>query len=167
MYSRFILFTLVLFLSSCDYYLVNKYDHQIGVIKKAIFSDDEGFETCFEEKIFPYFYGRNPAGFGPGKDALRHYFRTRYYNEGITNESGYITFRFIINCKGKHGRFEIRQVGLDFEPKKFNKRIVDRLFMLVKNLDGWEPLTFYGDSYDSFFHLTFKITNGDIEEILP
>lgn len=164
---RVLLILTSLLLVSCDYYLINDYDQHVGVIRKSNTRNTGEWSACYKEKIFPYYYGRNPASFAEGKDSLRQHFRMRYYNHGITNESGYITVRFIINCKGEPGMFEIRQVGMDFKKKKFNKQIVDQLFEILLQLESWKPVEFYGDKYDSFYHLTFKIENGELKEILP
>ena len=156
-----------MFFSSCDYYIVEDYTDHIGVIDKSKALGDKDFKACFEEKIFPYYYGRSRAAFYAGKDSVRSYFEENFLYKGIGTESGYITFRFIINCKGEAGRYEIREVGMDFKDKKFHPELVDRLFERVKTLKQWNPVEFYGDRYDSFYHLTFKIVNGEIDEILP
>lgn len=149
---------------SCDYYMVNDYKDHVGVIENG--ANEDAFELCYKEKVFPYYYGRQASGFEFGKDSLRQYFRSRYYNQGVTNESGYITIRFNINCKGEAGDYEIHQLGLDFEKKKFNRQIVDQLYDLTRALKSWKPVEFYGDKYDSFIHISFKIENGVLKEIL-
>jgi hypothetical protein len=157
----------IIFLSSCDYYLVKDYKHQVGYIKASNKDDSKDFKLCFPEKLFPYYYGRYPASYSAGKKALRDYFYTRYHNEGFNHQSGYITIRFIINCEGKAGSYEVRQVGVDFKKKKFSKCIVEKLVELTQSLQYWKPLEFYGDRYDSFYHISFKIVNGEIQDILP
>jgi len=154
-------------LSSCDYRLINNYTDHVGLIAKPLFGDEEGFEPCFEEKIFPYYYRRSPAAYKYGKDALRKYVFARYSDKGVVNQSGYITIRFIINCTGEAGRYEMLQTGMDFKKKKFNPLISDQLLEICKSLGEWKPIEFYGDRYDSFYYLSFKIVNGRLEEILP
>ena len=153
--------------TACDYYVINAHENHVGVIgeKEGISNDD--FSVCFEEKIFPYYYGNNVAKYKSGKDSLRLYFDQNFDNKDYTGQSGYITIRFIINCKGETGRFEILQTGTDFKTKEFEPILVDQLFNLVQNLERWQAIKFQGDSFDSFFHLTFKIENGQIVEILP
>lgn len=167
MKKAFLILLSIFSLTSCDYYLVKDHRDHIGVIQKGFWEREEDFQLCFEEKIFPYYYGRKAAGFAEGKDVLRKYFYSQYSNRGITNESGYVTVRFIINCKGEAGRFELLQTGLDFKKKRFSPLISRQLLELTRKLESWRPLEYYGDRYDSFFHLSFKITNGDLEEILP
>lgn len=154
-------------LSSCDYYLVNPHHHQVGHISASALLDKSDFKACYEEKMFPYYYGRHPSKFSHGKDSLRNYFLQQYDHQGFTNESGYITIRFIINCEGETGRHQLLQVGLDYQEKEFNEQLTDRLLHLTKDLKDWDALSFSDSTYDSFIHLTFKIENGELVEILP
>ncbi len=154
-------------LTSCDYYLINPHHHQVGHISAGSFLDKSDFKACFEEKMFPSYYGRNPSKFSHGKDSLRNYFHQYYDHQGYTNESGYITIRFVINCKGESGRHQLLQVGLDYQEKEFNKLLTDKLLELTVNLKDWDALSFSDSTYDSFTHLTFKIENGELVEILP
>lgn len=155
-----------MFFFSCDYYVINSHDTHVGVIKKPHF-DDSDFKACFEEKIFPSYYGSPKASFSNGKDSLRTYFKNEFNNNGFTSESGFITIRFIINCEGRAGRFEILETGTDYKEKKFSPYIPKHLFEITQKLNTWTPLQYHGVAYDSFFHLTFKIENGEIAEILP
>ena len=165
--SRLCLFVLFCFFtSSCDYYMIKTHEENVGFIEKSKAIGPKDFKACFEEKIFSENYGRKRAEYKPGFDKLRQYIFSQYDNYGFTNESGYITFRFIINCDGQAGRYEIHQVGMDFKKKIFNKELVEHLFELVSKLQNWTPMQFYDDKYDSFFHLTFKINNGELLEVL-
>lgn len=152
--------------SACDYYIINPYNEDVGYIyeKDAL---DDGFKLCYDEKVFPYYYGRSQAKFTYGKDSLKQYFLEKYSNYDDTSESGFITFRFIVNCKGEAGRFVIHELGTDFQNKKFNEKIVANLYEHLGKLKDWQPIMYYDDKYDSFIHITFKIENGELLEILP
>ena len=82
--------------------------------EKSFFGADE-FEVCFEERVFPYYYGRDQGGYAQSRDSLKQYFLDNFDNKGFTNTTGYLTVRFIINCKGEIGRFDIKEVGTDFK----------------------------------------------------
>jgi len=150
---------------SCDYYLINPHKNHVGVIEESYWNNND-FKLCYNEKVFPGYYGRKNAGFAKSKDTLDNYFHTLFDNNGFTNSTGYITIRFIINCKGEAGRYEIKQVGPDFKETKFNTYLTDHLLNLVKNLDTWTAVEFQGYNYDSFYHITFKLENGELVEIL-
>lgn len=155
-------------LGSCDYYIVNPHRHQVGHIDASRARDD--FELCFEEKLFAHYTAWNRDWiykYPPGKDSLRLYYNERFDNQGIVNQSGYITVRFIINCKGVAGAFVVESLGLDYEKKSFNSELVQHLLELTKAITLWHPFTHGDSTYDSFTHLTFKIDNGELLEILP
>ena len=154
-------------LISCDYYFIEPHRNQVGHIETSEILGDDSFALCFEEKQFPFYYGRNPSGFRPGKDSLRNYFFQNFNNFGDTSKSGFITIRFVINCEGEAGRYVVHQVGPDFKRKEFNPKISEQLLELVQELDDWKPINFNDDIYDSFIFLSFKIENGEIVAILP
>lgn len=164
---RMVFYILIInLITSCDYYVVNPYKHPIGHLSESNIGNPD-FEPCYKEEIFAGNYFRKPSGFSFGKDSLRRYFSSTYDNQGIVSESGYITFRFAINCEGEKGWYEIHELGLDFKEKKFNKITVDHLLKLIEDLDSWRPIEFNDNKFDSYMHLTFKIENGDLLEILP
>lgn len=168
MHKYAIIFVLLTVLSSCDYYFINPHEEHVGVIDPDDAISESSFSTCYKEKIFPFYYGRNPSVYIPGKDSLK----TSIYEEidsslAYHGDNGYLTFRFIINCKGETGQFVIEELGMNFKTNKMNEEFVNHVFDIVKSLDQWRPISFEGFEYDSFIHLTFKITNGKIIEILP
>lgn len=159
----------LMILGACDYYIVNPHHHQVGHIEVG---RDEGkdFKVCYKEKIFPHHMAWNRYWvykYPPGKDSLRLYYDKEFANQGIVNQSGYITLRFIINCKGEAGAFEVEALGLDYDKKDFNPELVDHLLELTKAITAWHPFTQGDSTFDSFTHLTFKIDNGELLEILP
>ncbi|NNF21026.1 MAG: hypothetical protein HKN67_03725 [Saprospiraceae bacterium] len=160
-------FLMITGLYSCDYHFIDPHRHHISFIDPDKSISDSSFSPCFEEKIFPFYYGSEPSGFRPGKDSLAQYFHQNFDNFGDTSESGFITIRYVINCQGEAGRFILHQLGPDYKKKEFNQKITNRLLELVKNLKDWRPIRFYDDHYDSFIYLSFKIENGELTAILP
>lgn len=166
MKSSLIILCFLSVLTSCDYYVINPHHEAVGMIEKPFWGDDNDFKLCYEDKVFPYYYGRNPGGFTQSRDTLKTYFLENFDNKGYTNMSGYITVRFIINCNGEIGRFKLLQVGTDFKATKFSTTLTDHILELVSSLKTWRPIAFYDSDFDSYYHITLKITNGDIVEIL-
>lgn len=152
---------------SCDYYLINPHNNHVGVITKKGKYDTSEFKPCIEEKIFPYYYGRSPSEYTKGKNQLRKHILENHDNHGYIDISGYITVRFIINCEGQIGYFKVEQVTTDFKEVNFPNVFVDNIVELIKLTDSWKPLEFNDLPYDSFFHITLKIGNGDVLEVLP
>ena len=169
--KQFCIYTIVVFLvcclSSCDYYLIEPHKEHVGHISYKHLFEKEEFPPCYSEKIFPYYYGRDHAGYEYGLDSLKTYLTDQYNNFDNTSITGYITIRFLINCKGELGRFEVKSLGTDYKSKKLDKRVEQHLVSVIQSMEDWKPISFNEDEYDSFYHLTFKIINGDLEAILP
>ena len=168
MWSRMIFVLVVLScLSSCDYYLINNYKQRVGHIASSEAIAAADLDVCFEEVLFPSHYNRTIIQYIHGKDSLTTFFYKNYDNHGITNESGYITVKFVINCEGKTGRYQVLETGIDYSEKHFHEDLITELLELTQEMDEWTPF-YRGDSrFDSFHHLTFKIQNGELDEILP
>ncbi len=153
--------------SGCDYYIVKSHDNNVGHIN-SINADKSGdFHICYEEKIFTPYWRRSPARFSQGKKALKSFVLDHYDHNGYTHQSGYITIRFIVNCKGEPGMYIVQETGTDYRKKKFDGELGKTLLNITMGLKEWAPLTIFGDAYDSYVYLTYKIENGKIVEILP
>ena len=75
--------------------------------------------------------------------------------------------RFIVNCNAEAGRFLIDAWDNKYSPIILEEVTEDELLGQLKALNGWIPLTYRGKQVDYYLYLTFKITNGQIQEILP
>jgi len=142
----------------------NVYMERIAYINpdKALLSED--FDTC-HDYIYDYYNPERPS-YITGKKGLRKYILDNYRNNSYT-DSGYLTVRFVINCKGKTGRYVIHENDLDLIPKKFNEELKDQLFELTTDLDQWNPNVIRGNKVDSYMYISYRIENGEIIEILP
>lgn len=129
---------------------------------------ESDFEPCEDEnKIVDYYNGRPPAEFVGGKGALWKAIHPQINNKKLNRESGYLTFRFIINCKGKIGYFTTEQASLDFKKKSFNPETVEHLYGIVSTLSPWKATTIRKEVRDAYAYLTFKLKDGKVIELLP
>ncbi|OZI05420.1 hypothetical protein BWI93_25335 [Siphonobacter sp. BAB-5385] len=83
--------------------------------------------------------------------------------------SGYVTFRFMIDCEGKRvQRVRVLQTSSDYKTYQFDKVFVNDLFDFIKTLDRWQP-----GHYKNLFpvnyltYLSFKIHDGKVIAVLP
>jgi hypothetical protein len=141
-----------------------KYSHDIGYIDPATALGDKEFKTC-SDRIYEYYNFEPYAGYKYGKRALRDSIAKKY--SAIGNESGYLTFRFVVNCKGSAGRYQIIENDLDLKPKKFNKELVSHLFSITQQFKEWQPAIWENESRDYNIYLTYKLRDSKIIEILP
>jgi hypothetical protein len=81
--------------------------------------------------------------------------------------NGFVTIRFVVNCKGQTGNFEIYQIDNNYQNTKFEEKYIEQLLGFVKSLDGWKNAIYKDKNYDYFTYFTFKIEHGKVTEIVP
>jgi hypothetical protein len=149
--------------------LGSPYLAHVGNILPDSTLDDPAFAVCFENYHTQYYsFDPGTAGYTGEKPAIEAYFQERFqYDKSSAKENGYITVRFIVNCKGQTGRFRTKEIGLNYKPKTFRGGISAHLLDLTRNMKGWQPGTYKGGQYDYYQYLTFTIENGKILRITP
>lgn len=130
--------------------------------------DNSDFKICQEEiQIKDYYNCNNQGQIKGGKGTWIRILKKELDPQKLNNESGYLTIRFVINCKGEVGRFISEESDLDFQKKKFNKETVSHFFEIVSKQKDWRACNAKGKSYDSYAYVTFKLKDGNVIEILP
>ncbi len=81
--------------------------------------------------------------------------------------NGFVTVRFVVNCKGQTGNFEIYQINNNYEIVKFEDKYIEQILIFVKTLENWKIATYKGQKLDYYTYLSFKIENGKVIEIVP
>lgn len=157
-----ILLTFIIY--SCNSRTDKVYEHDIGYIDPDRALGDKEFKTC-DNQIFEYYNSFPDGGYKYGKKALRDSVTRKFKFEGT--DSGYLTFRFVINCKGIAGRYQIIENDLDYNPTQLNVNLVSNLFSITKEFKEWRPVILNEQSRDYYIYLTYKLRNGKIIEILP
>lgn len=134
--------------------------------------DSAGFEPCHDDQIVEYYNFSKGLHYEGEKIALEKAFRENYEEGPVDGQTGYITIRFVVNCKAETGWFRIEAMDMDYLPKSFDKDIVGKLLSITQSLKGWKIGKFddpgyENEVYDYYQYLTFKMENGQILEILP
>lgn len=124
-------------------------------------------EKC--QKIYTYFYGvggKYPENSASLLKEAQIFLQQK--NQNYLN-SGYITFRFMIDCEGKLlPKTQVLQTDEKYSNYHFERNLVNELFAFLKTLDKWRIAKSKGGytySYKAF--LTFKIKNGKVINIIP
>lgn len=142
------------------------YPNQVGDIKPDPMLDDTSFHACRESNI-PQYYSVD-GRFEGEKPAIERYFKQNFRKQKAwEKENGYLTIRFVVNCKGETGRFRIQEMGLDYHPKKFPEALSQHLLGLCKQMIGWQSGRSETRVYDYYQYLTFTIAKGEILRITP
>jgi hypothetical protein len=145
-----------------------EYLRWVGDIEQNDQMDDPGFTVCKgDDQILQYFnLGQGPVYPGE-KSKIINVFKTKYQPITGNNQNGLIRIRFIVNCEGKAGRFRVLQSDYNYQETKFDKKIVSQLVNITRGIENWEVLYREVVPADYYMYLIFKITNGQITEILP
>lgn len=82
--------------------------------------------------------------------------------------SGYVTFRFRIDCAGKMQRVRVMQMTEDYQPMHFEKGFVEELNEYIHTLDRWEKglSAFEMKNVNYVALLTFRIKDGEIINVI-
>ena len=171
MYKMFIfLISIILMTQSCQQQSVpnnSKYLSMVGDIAHNPKLDNPNFTLCNEKNTKQYHNLNEEMQYEGEKYALNNIFTTQYKPTGGVTDSGMIRIRFMVNCKGQTGRFRLISSGYDYKEKQFDKTITDQLMTITKSLKGWKILTDKTGPKDYYQYLIFKISDGQIKEILP
>lgn len=123
---------------------------------------DGDFKVCNEDKI-PNYYGMD-TDYEGGKKAIKNKLLDNLQNLKFEN-SGLITFRFIVNCEGDIGRFRTQSTNLKLEEIEIDSKKLKNIKSALVNLKNWNPARNEFNSFDSYYVLNFKIRNNRIVDI--
>ena len=87
----------------------------------------------------------------------------------IYKGSGYVTFRFKIDCSGnKMNKTQVIQTDDKYKSNHFDKEFVSDLYKFLNTLSAWKiPKDSSGKSYPYNAFITYKIIDGKVVNIIP
>ena len=130
--------------------------------------DATNFVICGPEKgIADYYNARKEVRYADSKGEMMRIIRSNTEREKLMGDSGYLTFRFVVNCRGEAGRFVMEQTSLDYEDKEFSKETVDHLYQITYSFKRWRPAVIREEPRDAYVYVTYKLQNGVITDVLP
>lgn len=140
----------------------------VGDIQHDSTVDDSSFRPCNgDDQILQYFNLSNGPLFSGEKPALLRRFEASYQPSLSSTQSGMIRIRFVVNCKGKAGRFRLIQADNKYQPVEFDESITEQLLQITKGVESWPVQYRKETAVDYYMYLVFKIQAGHIIEILP
>ncbi|MDB5268971.1 MAG: hypothetical protein JWP58_2011 [Hymenobacter sp.] len=83
--------------------------------------------------------------------------------------SGYVTFRFIIDCQGRQlPRVQVLQTNAAYQRYRFRQELVSDLYGFLKTLTEWRAAKSPGGQAVNYLaYLSFKITDGKVVAVIP
>lgn len=143
-----------------------KYPQYIGYIDPNTALLNDTYSLCGDGTIYKTHHGAPFDAYKNNKRTFKENVLKNYKNQGYT-DSGYVNFRFLVNCEGNPGWFEIIEINKDFEEVSHTKEMVDQLLKITSDPSHW-AIYIYDDKPRNYYHyISYKIENGEITEILP
>lgn len=147
-----------------DYKFLKSFDAQV----KA-----DPFQSCnpFLHLYYPphRYYYQDTRYKGGGLYAIRKIFANQYQIPSGSIANGLIRVRFLVNCKGQAGNFELLSLDQNYQEKPMDINVTQQILELCKSLQSWIPgkNSETNESIDTFKYLSFKIKDGAITDIFP
>ena len=147
------------------------YPRMIGDIAYNPSIDTTNFELCWDEKFAVQYYAFtstfNQSTYLKEKYAVHKIFEANYNADRVPLESGLVSVRFLVNCRGESGRFRVKGMDENYQEKVFTSAITQQLVNITKNELEWKAFKTDKAERDYYQYLIFKIENGQIIDILP
>ncbi len=144
--------------------------YRAKAFKEEAFAKTKAFQLCN-----PYTYLYSPyqrfsarkVEYPGGLYSINKIFTEKYKPpRNAEGETGLIRIRFVVNCEGKAGMYEMLQLDRNYQIRKFDKRISRQLLQICRELQGWKPPEkVRGEVMDVYKFLTIKLKNGKIVEV--
>jgi len=144
----------------------NKYSDYIGHIDQETALLNDVFTLCGEGAIYKTHHGAPKDAYNGGKNTFKKRVLESYKTNGAT-ESGYVNFRFLINCEGNPGWFEVLEIDMNYEKTNHNPEMVSQLLSITSDPTNWSIYKVGEDPVNYYHYVSYRIENGKITEILP
>ncbi|TMM58700.1 hypothetical protein FEE95_04525 [Maribacter algarum] len=137
----------------------------IGYLDSANPDVSENFERCSDKLPVGFYHSTAPYIYKGGKPAFKSFIQNNFSGKDY-DDDGYLNFRFLINCKGDIGDYEINPLNTVLEVTTLNKDLVNELSKLTLRKENWNSLK-TRETRDLYMYIIYKIENGEVVEILP
>lgn len=124
------------------------------------------FKPC-GDYIYDYYNGDPDAGPRGGKRVMVRWLEEKLDVNLLKGQSGYLTFRFVINCEGQAGYFITEEASLDFAVKQFPDELIQHVYAQLVAFDNWQPTTIREEVADAYTYVTLKLKDGELIDVLP
>ena len=140
----------------------DKYPYRIGYIYNGIELDS--VQPHAHKSPEGFYHSSAPTIYKGSKYQFRQNLLAAY-NADKYKDNGYFNLRFYISNVGKVWLYEVKEMDFDFNPTQFTLGLKEELIALSLKKDNWDP--FSEEDLNYYMHLTYRIENGKITEIIP
>ncbi len=106
--------------------------------------------------------------FEGGRLALFGYINKNYIapNNAI-GQNGYLMIRFVINCNGEAGKFDLVETDMYYKAFEFDPKISVQLLEIMQKIKNWgTPSRNNDEVFDQNVSILFKIKDGKLIELM-
>ena len=141
---------------------------RVAYIDPADAIDDlKEFSTCYHISKINDYYNGDLAQYIGGKGGLWELLENHLDEKLLVGQEGYLTYRFVVNCEGKAGRFVTEEADLKYNRVEFSDELRNHFLEILLGVPKWKNLTVEEEARDAYVYVTFKIKGDEIVEILP
>jgi hypothetical protein len=125
----------------------------------------------------PYLYIRNPrhryyyqgTDLPNGNYGIRKIVDEKYQVPENCTDSGLVRVRFVVNCAGATGQFEVLELNNDYQETQLHPAISEQLLAISRSLTDWIPgrSTSTNEVIDTYYFITYRISHGEVVDIFP
>jgi hypothetical protein len=83
------------------------------------------------------------------------------------SKSGFLTIRFLVNCKGDACCFRFSELDEKYQPTEYPKELKEKMAAFVEQLGSWKFGKLDDTPSNYFYYFTFKIQNGEFKTVAP
>ena len=136
---------------------------RVGYIEKSEVEFDSIKEYA-KESIYGTYSSTAPRIYKGSKYQFKKHILENYTAEAF-DDNGYLVLRFYINHMGEVFLHDTIELNHAYEALDLNDSLVNQLTAISFRKENWNP---FGDNKNNYYmHLTYRIENGKITEIIP
>lgn len=140
-----------------------KYPHHVGYLNPANPDFHSSFKRCRPKTVpLGYYHSAADQAFRIDKKTFVRNVR-QVYDPQDFSASGFFNIRFLIDCQGNIGDYEINILNTEYEVTKMDALLVDQLTYILLDKKHWKGV----QERDLYMYVILKLKDGELLEILP
>ena len=131
------------------------YKNYIGYIdqSKALLNDK--YELCNDGSLYQTYSSASLEAYKGSKKQFRDNLNATFNINNYT-DSGYLNFRFLVNCEGNAGWFEIIEMDLDLKETPLNQKMVNELFKFTAKSENWNVISYDNAPQNYYMYTSYS-----------
>lgn len=122
----------------------------------------EEFSPCHDHPIYQYY--QINTGYVGGKRAIKSELESTFPVNTLM-ESGLLTIRFVVNCKGETGIFQSKMIDSSLQEVDISNKDLTQIYAAISALYKWVPGRVRDQRADSYHQISFKLLDGEVIDI--